>query len=843
MMKNVILTIGLVWCGLFLTAQVKSLELAGQAFEKRDYLSAIKHYNKALRKTNDFNAQQQIAGQIALAYYAMNDYQAAAKWFEDAVGDRHDDVNMGIMFANALAADKKYAEAHDVLMRLKSKNPDSKDVTQRLAALQLIINSDKGDTLGIVSEVPHINSVASDYGVAFWDNKLVFASMRRTSSSERVDGRTGQGFSDLFYTQTDSPENNEWAAPKSMPDVFRSPNNDGTFAFDHVHRKAYWTSCTRKPENCLIYQADFNAITGKWSRGEKVGFMNEGYNYGHPFVADHGNTLYFTSNMPGGYGQNDLWKITRKEGGYWGIPVNLGKEINTAANELFPTLSGDSLLFFASDRINSLGGLDVYVSQRDKLFFTTPVNIGYPINSAADDFSLLPDKDGKGGFFCSNRNPETSDDILRYKGFPLKVLIYGTIIRESDKKPLADAKVLFQNNHNQLDSVFTDAAGAYQIQADAFNEYRLSASYDNYYVEKKVVKTNDINLLSQANPAFQANFILSKTAFPCAISGWITNRETSFPMHGVRVEITNDAGFSSFTRSDQQGYYIFKGLKPQTVYAVKTGKEGYFAESRNCILPKVDAEMVFNKSNGYDMDFQLLKIQTREEVVLNNIYYDYNKANLREVSKIELDKLASMLRETPGVAIQINAHTDARGRDEYNMDLSVERAASVVQYLVASGISPDRLIAKGWGESQLLIPFAQTEEEHQANRRTTFNVIRLGDTVLADETDGVDIILPDGEQPTGLQYRVQLLTSSEVIDVNKEFAIVLANLQPIRIYQNREGVFVKYEAGSRATLAEISKLKKQLKHFGYDDCFVVCYFNDQRITLDQAKKMEKEGKR
>ncbi|MFA5420282.1 MAG: OmpA family protein, partial [Bacteroidales bacterium] len=299
-------------------------------------------------------------------------------------------------------------------------------------------------------------------------------------------------------------------------------------------------------------------------------------------------------------------------------------------------------------------------------------------------------------------------------------------------------------------------------------------------------------------------------------------------------------GFSNYTWSNEEGGYHFTGLKPQTNYTVRTSLTGYFSESRECVLPKVDREQDFNRSNGTDMDFQLLKIQTQSEVVINNIYFDYNLATLREVSRIELNKLASMMRETPGVSIQINAHTDARGRDEYNMELSAQRAAAVVNYLVDQGVSRNRLIAKGWGENQLLIPKANSEEEHQANRRTTFNIIKLNDESPEDITKA-GLMSQDELTDADLEYRVQVLTSGESIDVAREFAVVLANLQPIQIFTRQDGSVTKYEAGSRGTLSEISLIKSKLKSIGYRDCFVVCYYKGQRISLDQAKTIDKEG--
>ncbi|MDP2724066.1 MAG: carboxypeptidase regulatory-like domain-containing protein [Bacteroidales bacterium] len=838
-MAKYLLIIGVVFSGLFLSGQEKSMEMGEKAYETRDYQSAIKHYNKALHQTNDFSTQQQIAGQIARSYFAMNNYSAAARWFEDAIGDRMNNLELGLCYSSALAADKQYAEARSVLNRLLVKNPENKDINQRLLALDLIENAEKGDTLGLIQPLDDLNSLYSDYGVSIWDGMLVFSSTRQANGTTRIDGRTGQGFSNLFTVEPGS-EPDQWASPNLMSSAINSQNNDGTFTFDNVHQQGYWTSCTRKPDNCLLYQADYNPVSEKWSKAEKVSFMNEGYNYGHPYMSSDGNTLYFTSNMPAGYGKNDLWKVTRKQKGQWGIPVNLGNKVNSSANEVFPALIGDSILLFASDRITSLGGLDVFFSVNDRLNYIAPVNLGYPINSAADDFSLIVDASGDNAYFCSNRNQEASDNLYHFKGFPIRIKVFGTVINEMDNKPISKATVVFVDDENHVDSVTTDPSGRYEFQANAFNVYRLTAKYPGYYQEKKVINTSARELFSHTIRDVEVDFVLSKTAYPCSISGVIVNRQSHVPMKGVKVEISTKAGFSNYTWSNEQGGYHFTGLKPQTNYTVRTSLIGYFSESRECVLPKVDREQDFNRSNGTDMDFQLLKIQTQSEVVINNIYFDYNLATLREVSRIELNKLASMMRETPGVSIQINAHTDARGRNEYNMELSAQRAAAVVNYLVDQGVSRNRLIAKGWGENQLLIPKANSEDEHQANRRTTFNIIQLNDESPEDLTKA-ELMSQDELTEADIEYRVQVLTSGESIDVAREFAVVLANLQPIQIFTRQDGSVTKYEAGSRSTLSEISLIKGKLKSMGFRDCFVVCYYKGQRISLDEAKRIEKEG--
>lgn len=815
-------------------AQDKVLSNAEKSYDERDYTSAIRLYKKALRNTADFTNQQQIAHSIAMAYYQMNDYRNSADWFADAMGDHTNDIQTYFYYSQVLAANKEYNDALSILKRAQEHNPDNKEVGRRISAIELILINKEEDSTNVISKVPKINSDYSDYGIGKWSEGIVFSSMRKNKSNQRVDGRTGQGYSNLYYAKQNS--NYSWSEPVIMAGKINSANNDGAFTFDAVNSIAYWTTCTEKPNNCLIYSSEYSSETGKWIKPKKVSFMNIGFNYGHPYISDDGITLYFTSNMTGGYGKNDIWKATRKTDGMWGIPINLGDKINTSRNEMFPSVYGDSLLFFSTDGISSYGGLDIYFSVVSGIDYTKPHNVGLPVNSAADDFSIIINENGKGGFFCSNRDLKTSDDIYEFDGFPVKIVMQGKVFHELDMTPLANTTIIYTNSNDHSDTIITQEDGSFKLILDAYDKYRVSAINSSYFTDNKVVNTFSNDLIFSQIPQIEENFYLTKKSYPCGIVGVVTNKETTVPMSGVIVSISDENNFSNYVKTDELGNYSFEGLKPNTIYTVKIGGTGYFSESRVCTLPKVDREMNFSRSNGYDMDFQLLMIQTKKEVTLSNIYYDYNKATLRETSKIELDKLASMIRETPKIVIQINAHTDERGKSGYNMKLSADRANSVVNYLVYKGVGRSRLIAKGYGESMLLIKNANTEDEHQANRRTTFRV--MDDNVAENIYEAAVVEHEDIKRVDGLVYRIQLLTTGRKRDINIDFSEIQRSISDVVIYEFAVGAVWKYEAGDRETFVEAKKLRNKLRSSGYKDCFVISYFNGSKIPVSQANDIE-----
>lgn len=822
-------------------AQNKAMLTADNYFTKRDYTQAIKLYKKAIKKSDEFKEQKRIAYQIALSYYHMNDYKSSLEWFEDASGNAENNDQLYVYYSEALSIEGKYDEALSLLYKIEKTSSDSAIVKQKIKGIKILVKQQTSDSLNITSPLTDLNSDYSDYGIAYFGNKMVVSSARNESTTGRTDGRTGQGFSNLYYTAYDD-NNDQWAELRKMSAKFNTNENEGSFAFDSINQTAYWTRCSEKTDLCLIYLSHYNKFNKKWSKAVKVPFQLSNFDYGHPFVDEDGKTLFFTSNMKPGYGGKDIWKISRKNDGSWGVPVNLGEGINTEGNEAFPSIYGDSLLFFASDRHNTLGRYDIFFSLREGLDFKKVTNLGYPINSAADDFGLLLGKSGKNGWFCSDRNLETSDDIYSFKGFPIKIVVEGKVIHELDNSPIANATISFIDIEGKTDSIKSDKNGDYLLYLDAFDNFRLSASKDKYYTDYKTINTKDKDILSSPPPQLHLDFYLSKTIYPCAIKGFISNKETSKPMENVKVEIYNDAGFSNWTFSDKYGNYKFDGLKPNTIYTIRTSKDGYFSESRVCNLPKINEAKVFFKGNGYDMDFELMKIQIKNEIVLSNIYYDFNKSNLRETSKIELNRLASMLRETPNVVVQISAHTDEIGSDSYNLKLSASRAQSVVDYLVSKGIARDRLIAKGYGESRLLIKNATTDDEHQANRRTTFKVVEiLGSSkeVLDTENETIPINNESNIQTAmGLAYRVQIISSSEQKNTNTSFVDIYNSINGIKLFESKNYDLFKYEVGEVKTFKEAKLLKAKLKKIGYKDCFITAYLEGEKIAVSKATKME-----
>lgn len=259
-MKKLLLTYLFILFGLqIIVAQEKSLQSAENYFENRDYVQAIKHYKKALRKSDNFKLQKNIAYHIALSYYNMNDYKGALDWFEEATGGNITNDELYIKYSEALAIEGKYEEAISVLQQIEASTEDPNFIKQRIAGIHLITIQHNTDTLGIVKPEEDLNSDYSDYGIAYWDDKFVVSSARKDGFSSRIDGRTGQGFSNLFSTINDE-EYGSWSPPRKISGKFNTSENEGSFSYDNINQTAYWTKCTEKSDLCLIYLSHFNSF-------------------------------------------------------------------------------------------------------------------------------------------------------------------------------------------------------------------------------------------------------------------------------------------------------------------------------------------------------------------------------------------------------------------------------------------------------------------------------------------------------------------------------------------------------------------------------------------------------
>ncbi|KAB2867549.1 MAG: OmpA family protein, partial [Bacteroidales bacterium] len=370
----------------------------------------------------------------------------------------------------------------------------------------------------------------------------------------------------------------------------------------------------------------------------------------HPAISADGTTLYFASNIAGGFGGLDIWKVTRASSAdEWGEAINLGGEINTAGNEMFPYMHSDGVLYFSSDGHPGMGGLDIFKAKKTEGETWEIENMRYPMNSPADDFGVVFEKEREAGYFSSRRpGGRGSDDIYM---FYLPPIIYNMI-------------------------------------------------------------------------------------------GKITDEKTKSPVGQATVKLVGSDGAIVTMQTNDDGSFKFN-LTPNTDYVIIASKKGF--------LNNKAKETTRGLTRSKDFDVAIAITSTEKPIEIPNIFYDYDKWELRMESREALDRLVEILNDNPTVTIELASHTDSRGTQEYNYELSQKRAQSVVNYLIEKGIATDRLKAKGYAQTQPKVVDAalnaryqflpigsvldkkfidglSSEENkeivYQINRRTEFRVLR-----------------------------------------------------------------------------------------------------------------------
>tara|TARA_Y100000748_G_scaffold71199_1_gene58370 strand:+ start:1066 stop:3033 length:1968 start_codon:yes stop_codon:yes gene_type:complete len=490
-----------------------------------------------------------------------------------------------------------------------------------------------------VKNLKALNTSYAEYSPAFSNEKLYFVSNRQ---SEKIYSGTGTPFTDLYEIKSKGANVDVNSLKKLGENINNEKVNEGSITFSGDGMYMIFAKGNNGKSNGR------NNVDLYYSRYRRSGWTNPrllNVNTSRswdstPYLSKDGKTLYFASNRSKGYGGTDIYKANVNRRGRWINIQNLGPEINTPGNELFPSVTEDGRLYFSSDNHEGFGGLDIFVASR-KSGKVTISNPGKPLNSRGDDFGVNP-YNATRGFFTSNRDGGYGDDDIYtfVNDDPnLKIVNYilkgTTLTPKSENKELSvlgnSSVKLLDKDENIIQETFTDEKGKFEFTVYSDEDYILIGEKENYFSTRGDFST------------------IGKEVDRTKLKEFITNVEFE----------------------------------------------------KNLVLDKI----VVNKS-----------------IVLDNIYYDLNKADIREDAALELDKLVVILNDNPNITVELSSHTDDRSTVDYNQDLSQRRAESAVSYIISKGISEKRMTAKGYGESQLIIPNAKTEEEHQINRRTEFKV-------------------------------------------------------------------------------------------------------------------------
>lgn len=481
-------------------AQGSKLNKADKKYDKYSYIDAIEIYEKVAEKGYK---STEIFEKLGNAYYFNGELDKASKWYGELFAlNQEVDSEYYFRYAQALKAEGNYEKSNQYMELFAQKTNDTraklfqenKDYLTDIDAVSGKYTMDKTD----------VNSEFFDYGPTFFGKQIVFTSSRSEGNQySKIHEWTKQNFTDLFVASIDN--NGKLGSVENFSKTVNTKYNESSPVFTKDGKTMYFTRNNyndgkkRKSDDKVIMEKIYKAelISGEWTNVKEVPFSNDNYKTAHPALSPDEKTMYFASDMPGSFGNSDLYKVSIDSNGNFGTPENLGPTINTEGRETFPFVDADNNLFFASDGHPGLGGLDIFEAKSANNSFEKPVNVGKPLNSQMDDFGYVTNNDGL-GFFSSNRDGGSGyDDIYTFT--VCTHTLSGLITDVDTKEILPNAKViLFDDKMNKISETTSSDKGSYSFKIECNKKYYVRASKEEYETTEKsfgpVTKTGESKL-------------------------------------------------------------------------------------------------------------------------------------------------------------------------------------------------------------------------------------------------------------------------------------------------------------------------------------------------------------
>ena len=579
-----------------------------------EYYEASNHFKQAYSRTKATEREKrgQRAAKMAYCYDRMGQTQKAIAAYRNVIRYKQDSLETHLAFARLLLKNGNYREAEREYQGVLDSLNSAQNINLSKDPSDIITLARNGITAArtaptikeqgsryTVKKMDIFNSRRSDfspmlYGDAF--DQLYFTSTRNEAVGDELSGITGTKAGDIFYSEKD--DKGKWGKPETIETGLNTEFDEGACCFSTDQREMYLTQCVTDPSYPRYATiAVAQRSDAAWGKATKMEITKDTLSsYAHPAISPDGQWLYFVSDMPGGKGGLDIWRIRLTSAGLGGVE-NVGAPINTPGDEMFPTFRPNGDLYFSSDGHPGMGGLDVFIATVGSNGRYQLEHPGYPLNSHGDDFGLTFEGVHNRGFFSSNRdNGRGFDHIYSFENSEIIQSIKGWVY--------------------EMDGYELPAAQVYLVGDDGTN---------------------------------------------------------------MKLSVKGDGSFEQV-------------IKPNVHYVMLASCKGFLNHKEElCVEPATDSE-------EYTLQFPLASI--RVPVLIDNIFYDFDKATLRPESTAALDELVKMLQENPNVTIELSSHCDYRGSASYNKTLSQHRAQAVVDYLIAHGIPADRLTPVGYGKEK-----------------------------------------------------------------------------------------------------------------------------------------------
>ncbi|MGM0376595.1 MAG: OmpA family protein [Bacteroidota bacterium] len=713
----------------------RRLSRARKAFEDMAYPKAIRRYERLQEKDLLPDSEKQF---LALAYLKILEPEKAEEIYSSIAKKNLKGEHL-YNYAKALKYNGKYARADSIMALYDSEKP--KDSRARLQQdSRSFADSIMKQKRHEIEEVG-FNSEYADFAPFMQGGYLYFSSEREINLViDRETAREKKPYLNIFRV---GKKEGRFKEPEQFIPDFRTIFHDGPLCFNLYGNEVFITRNTyhslfkkegKDGSNHLKIVYAHRQPDGAWSKPEELPFNDDSYSCGHPFLTKDGSRLYFVSNMPGGMGNSDIYYADRNED-TWEEPVNLGEKINTEGNEMFPFIDENERLYFASDGHQGLGGLDIFVAEKTDGEYVVK-NIGHPVNSRNDDFSLFLQPDAKHGFFASNRPGGTgSDDIYRVeiiepvtfaaptkestpkkkKADKQKGKAYnGQLINRKSREPVPNAIIgLIDDSDAYLMEVTTNKQGIFKIPDSISGQITAFTSVDHFFPREQdfYLESMEDTILFELKP---------KPYY--GVTGKVTRAGNNEPIPDATILIYSESFDTDTTHTNKDGTMKAR-LNPYTHYQIAFHKPRY--------IPRVISYSTMQIDTGLVNLNQLMNLRMEEAMPGStfelNVTYDDNEVSIQEEGVNALDHLVHFLRNNPDTKIEVGVHTDSRGDANTNMNNSQKRAESAVQYLTEKGVDASRLTSRGYGESRLKNNCADgvpcSEEEHQENERTEITVL------------------------------------------------------------------------------------------------------------------------
>ncbi len=1015
----------------------KNLNEGNKYFDRNMFEEAIPYYLKEMDKGRNYKAKNEAREKLASCYRLTGRFLEANEMYKKILdrSGRYNKPEHVLNYANSLKSSALYEEAAEQFTKYMKMEPDDPMGEIYLQSCYMAQDWLLEDKEYFVMNFERINTEESEFGPSYLNNGIVFTSERKDSKKKFINFSTlgNEMRTDLYYFDLTQLNNQEYVTENF--DEVNSFLHDGAAAFSKDGNVVYFTRTVigekdRKTNvllNSLQIYTSKKQSDGTWSEPRSAfSFNSENYSVGQPSISPDGKRIYFISDMPGGYGQTDIYYTELSDNGEWGPPINLGEPVNTFGYELFPYIHSGDTLFFSSDTHPGMGKLDIFRATRGERGWDNVENLKTPINSIGDDFGIVMNETQSRGFFSSDRfNGMGKEDIFTlYREEPLHLSFKANELKIPDNTLYSGITFKISKENGDISEALESQNGFYHYRLHEDTTYNLTLRKNGFFYDVVKLKLNSMteeenftievvprnasvilsgmvsekhveirklnsdrpkkgkkeledvmryDTITNYNPIPNAEIILAvgeeeikkMTAgkdgdfnFESTLPGGniytiMASRneeelekleefteeedETEEPEEDIKEEILaeeekeeeqapvdeevlaekeeepspgnlEDEILAEFiekarlkeqveneehvpeeeiiireepvevdpflklngilvderreaiergnvkvfdgddllgdTESDHNGEFEVE-VPEKEKYLVSVTKEGFFQEQ---------LEVSKDESlSGVPVKVDLKPIEVNKTVRINNIFFDYNKYDLRPESLVELDRLSEFLSVNANVKIELNAHTDSRGGYYFNLQLSHNRAEAVKSYLSLAGVDPSRIIVRGYGESFPDIPDPKTEAEHARNRRVEFRVIEYGESsglaaratinsrgyMILDECpySSTNPFPLTNDVPVGVVYRVKVGEYRNPLPNN-----AFRGLFPVIRSRDNKNDTWEYYAGLFNNLEDAEIAVEMIRRNICKDAFITASYNREQVSIEEALKITEKNR-